>query len=327
MPGARPSDERGRGRDGSAWAACWGAVGERSGRRQGPRVADVQVLPAAETVASVLRQMDFLQAGIAALDRLIAQVAVASPQFRRLTAIPGVDAGTAAAVPAAIGDVRWFASARQVVPYLGLDPTSRGWGEEPARGERISKRGNRRCACCSWRRPLPRSGGPLRALRGAGACAATRKLAVLCWHLLSRDEGYAFDRPSLMAEKVRRLQLQAGAPHLPRGRHDGPRVNPAPAQHEAERILQAQADLAYRRLIDDWHASGPREVRARQRGAHLTGHRWQPRAAGSVSPIRCAWARRRPRALPVMVSHQRRRTGRHRASPASPSASTLRLPL
>jgi transposase len=229
-----------------------------------------QVLAEAEeeTVASGLRQIDFLQSEIAAIDRLIAKGAVGSPEFRRLMTIPGVDIGTAAAVLAAIGDVRRFASARELVAYLGLDPTSHQSGEAPARGGRISKRGNPQARSvlveAAW--TAIRSPGPLRAFaervranRGANkaAVAVARKLAVLCWHLLTREEDYAFSRPSLTAKKIRRLELAAGAPPLPR-RHDGPRISPAPGQREAERQLQAQAEQAYRRLIDDWHATGPK---------------------------------------------------------------------
>jgi len=138
----------------------------------------------------------------------------------------------------AIGDVRRFPSARHLVAYLGLDPVSRQSGETPARGGRISKRGNPQARCvlveAAW--TAIRSPGPLRAFgervrarRGANkaAVAVARKLAVLCWHLLTKEEDYAFGRPSLTAQKVRRLELQAGAERLPR-RHGGPRVSPAP---------------------------------------------------------------------------------------------------
>jgi hypothetical protein len=67
-------------------------------------------------------------------------------------------------------------------------------------------------------RPAP---GPLRAFyerikgrRGHGKAivAAGRKLAVLFWCLLYRGEDYAHQQPSLTAQKLRRLQLAAGAP-------------------------------------------------------------------------------------------------------------------
>ncbi|MGH2833429.1 MAG: hypothetical protein ACRDK2_11715 [Solirubrobacteraceae bacterium] len=79
---------------------------------------------------------------------------------------------------------------------------------------------------------------------------------MLCWHLLTKDQDYAFGRPSLARQKIRRLEVAAGAPRLPR-RHDGPPVNPTPGQRALEKELQQQSELAYRRLVDDWSTTPP----------------------------------------------------------------------
>jgi transposase len=42
--------------------------------------------------------------------------------------------------------------------------------------------------------------------------ATARKLAVLCWHLITRGEDYAYGRPSLLTQKLRKLELRAGMP-------------------------------------------------------------------------------------------------------------------
>jgi transposase len=42
--------------------------------------------------------------------------------------------------------------------------------------------------------------------------ATARKLAVLCWHLIVTREDYAYQRPSLTAQKLRALELRAGMP-------------------------------------------------------------------------------------------------------------------
>ena len=54
----------------------------------------------------------------------------------------------------------------------------------------------------------------IRARRGhqIAAVAVARKLAVLCWHLLSKDADYQWARPALVANKIRAMQLQAGQP-------------------------------------------------------------------------------------------------------------------
>jgi hypothetical protein len=168
----------------------------------------------------------------------------------------------------AIGDIDRFESPRQLVAYLGLDPMSRQSGESPAQLRRISKRGNPQ-ACAVLVEALwtaIRSPGPLRAFgervrarRGANkaAVAVARKLTVLCWHLLTKEEDYVFGRPSLTRKKVRRLELLAGAPHLG-SRHSGPRINAAPGEKAAELAVQAQAEGAYRRMIADWQATRPK---------------------------------------------------------------------
>jgi transposase len=222
----------------------------------------------AQTVESCLRHIDFLDGEVAALDRRIAKQALARPGFHRLLTIPGVDVGTAAAVIAAIGEINRFSSPGQLVAYLGLDPKVRQSGSEPARNGHISKRGDPQARAvlveAAWRAirtpgPLRAFGERVRARRGAqiAAVAVSRKLVVLCWRLLTKDEDYAFARPSLTRQKTRRLELLAGAPALPL-LHGGATVTPTPSQREAELALGHQAELAYRRLIADWRATAPR---------------------------------------------------------------------
>jgi hypothetical protein len=142
----------------------------------------------------------------------IAQQALAFPGFQRLLTIPGVDVGTAAAVIAAVGDITRFQSPGQLVAYLGLDPKVRQSGAEPARYGHISKRGDPQARSmlveAAW--ISIRSPGPLRAFgervrarknAQVAAVAVARKLVVLCWHPLTKDQDYAFARPSLTRQK------------------------------------------------------------------------------------------------------------------------------
>jgi len=177
----------------------------------------------AETLESVMRQIEFLDAEIAAVERLIAREVLGSPDARRLMTVPGVNVICAATFLAAIGDIRRFRSARALVAYLGLDPRVRQSGTEPARGGRISKRGSGsvRWALVEAATSVVRQPGPLRAFyqrlrarrgHGKAVVASARKLASLFWCLLSRSEDYAHQQPSLTAQKLRRLELTAGAP-------------------------------------------------------------------------------------------------------------------
>ena len=103
-----------------------------------------------------------------------------------------------------------------------------------------------------------RAPGPLRAFhqriaarrgRNIATVAVARKLAVIAWHMLSRGEDYAFARPSLTREKLRRLELMTGAERQ-KGKRIGVWVTKE--QHRLDKELAAQGELAYRRLVQDW---------------------------------------------------------------------------
>jgi transposase len=223
------------------------------------------------TLEGCLRQIDFLSGEVAALDREIARLALDWPEVLRLMTVPGVNVQTAAAFMASIGDIRRFPSPRKLVSYLGLDPRVRQSGNTPARHGRISKAGaseaRHMLGEAAWRVIL--TAGPLRAFfervrarRGpqVAATATARKLVVLFWHLLTRDEDYAFARPAMTRNKIRKLELLAGA-RPQKGRH-GIAGGKSKAVFDAERELSRQAEAAYRRLVTDWKATGPAKVGA-----------------------------------------------------------------
>ena len=208
-----------------------------------------------ETVDAALRQIEFLDSEIEAVERLIATEALESPQIRRLMTVPGVNVICAATFLAAIGDIRRFESPRKLVGYLGLDPRVSQSGSAPATHGRISKRGSVRARHAlveaSW--STIRQPGPIHAFyerirsrRGhqVAVVAAARKLAVLFWCLLTREEDYAYAQPSLTAKKLRLLEIRAGAPTL-KGTNTGTwatRQKMRKAKHE----LARQAEAAYR---------------------------------------------------------------------------------
>jgi transposase len=228
-----------------------------------------QVLPVDEsqTVQGCMRQLDFLTGEIDLIDRALAEQAVASQEIRRLMTIPGVGVTTAATMMATIGDVQRFATADRLVGYLGLDPRSRLAGAAPARHGRISKQGSSAARHvlveAAW--AAIKTPGPLRAFyqrvrarRGAqiAIVAVARKLAILCWHLLTKEQDYVYQRPTHVARKLRTLELQAGAASQ-KGKPVLPRPGTA-AEHKAkERALTQQAEHAYNRLVTDWKASAP----------------------------------------------------------------------
>lgn len=228
-------------------------------------------LPADEhqAIAGDLRQLDFLAAELKDVDREIAQISLAREDIKRLMTIPGVDMITAATMVATIGDVSRFPTSRHLIGYLGLDARVRQSGMTAARTGRISKEG-----CAEARRVLveaawsaKRVPGPLRAFgqriqarRGPqiATVAVARKIAVLCWHLLTRAEDYAHQRPTLHRRKLRKLELRAGAPSE-HGKHNANPVWETRTQDERERDLVAQAEASYKRSVADWKASAPKQ--------------------------------------------------------------------
>jgi transposase len=219
------------------------------------------------TLDGCLRQVDMLDAELTALDRELARRALVCGEIRRLMTIPGVNVQTAAAFMAAIGDIRRFPSAKQLVGYLGLDPRVRQSGNREARHGHISKTGSSLARGmlgeAAW--SVAQAPGPLRAFfervpsrKGpqVAATATARKLCCLFWCLLTREQDYAFARPAMTRFKLRQLELAAGAPPR-RGTAGIAGGHKTKAVRDPERELALQAEAAYRRTIADWQASGP----------------------------------------------------------------------
>ena len=236
-------------------------------------------LEEAETVQAGLRHIEFLDTEIEQVERLIATEALKSRQVRRLMTVPGVNVICAAIFLAAVGDIRRFKGSRPVVAYLGLDPRVYQSGSGPARGGRISKQGSpqARWALVEAARSVVLQPGPMhafyeriRARKGHNAAivAVARKLAVLFYCMLTREEDYAHQQPSLTAQKLRRLELKAGAPTR-KGNPSGTRAT-REKMRQAEKRLAAQAEASHKRSVADWKAASPKNKDA---GASVTAGR------------------------------------------------------
>lgn len=227
-----------------------------------------QDVPADEwrSIDALLRQLDFHGEELAAVERDIAIEAIDDPVVARLMTVPGIDVAVAVSIVAAVGDFSRFEDPNRLVSYLGLNPRVRQSGNGPAVHGRITKAGRAQArgmiveaAFSACRAP-----GPLRAFyrrvndrRGfqVATVATARKMAVLCWHLINRDEDYAFARPSLTAHKRRKLELAAG---------DTSRRGPV------------------RGATHDYHIKQPRDhekaiVEQQERAYEVTVAHWQPK--------------------------------------------------
>jgi transposase len=229
-----------------------------------------------ETIEAAMRHIEFLDAEIEEVERLIAKQALLSPDARHLLTVPGVNVICAATFLAAIGDIRRFKNSRQLVGYLGMDPKVRQSGSSPARSGRISKQGSpqARWALVEAAWSVVQQPGPMRAFdqrirarRGFGIAivATARKLAALFWCLLTRGENYAHQQPSLTAKKLRRLELKAGADKYSQAAAGVWSTNQR--MREFERKLAQQAEASYVRMVRDWQSSAPKKKEA---GASVT---------------------------------------------------------
>ena len=182
-----------------------------------------QVLPDDEqrSVDALLRQLEFHGTELHEVERDIAIEAIDDPVVARLMTVPGIDVAVAISILAAVGDFSRFDDPNRLVSYLGLNPRVNQSGNSRAKHGRITKAGRSqaRGMLVEAAFAASRSPGPLRAFykriksrRGlqVAIVATARKLTVLCWHLVTKDQDYAFARPGLSARKRRNLELAAG---------------------------------------------------------------------------------------------------------------------
>ena len=229
-----------------------------------------QELPADEqrSVEALIRQLDFHGDELAEVEQDIAVDAVEDPVIARLMTVPGINVTVAMSIVAAVGDFSRFESPDRLVSYLGLNPRVSQSGDRPPSHGRITKAGRAqaRGMLVEAAFSASRAPGPLRAFyrrikdrRGfqIATVATARKMTVLCWHLITKEEDYAFARPSLVAHKRRSLELAAGAQS-----QRGPVAGPSRDYHikqlrDAEKVLVEQEERAYEVLVAHWQPKKP----------------------------------------------------------------------
>ena len=240
-----------------------------------------QVLPDDEraTVERHLRELDRLGEDLEVLDRDIGSAVVDDPAVKRLLTIAGVNVTVATGLVAAIGDVRRFSSPQKLVSYFGLNPRVRQSGLGLAQHGRISKVGRAHARAllveAAW--AAAKAPGPLhaffvriRARRGhqVAAVATARKMAVLVWHLLTKEADYLWARPALVAQKVRALELQAGRPAKKGNKRGSTYAYNVKELRDREKAIAEQAERAYEHLVASWR---PKPGRKRTGAASAAG--------------------------------------------------------
>ncbi len=209
-------------------------------------------------VDSDLRQLEFLQKEIAALDLELAQRGHSNDQVKLLMTLPGVDVGTAAALLAAWGDFSRFPDADHAASYLGLAPSTKQSAEHCYHGP-ITKRGNStaRWMLIEAAQHLDKHPGPLghffrrlmkKKTRNVAVVAAARKLAMIGWLMLKGNEPYRYAIPRSTETKLAKLRVKATGQRRKSGPPKGVKASaklppPVPGESRKSRTIKSLAAI------------------------------------------------------------------------------------
>src|SRR5262249_25363542 len=136
-----------------------------------------------------------------------------------LMTLPGVDVTCAQTLLAALGDVKRFRDGDHAAGYLGLAPSTKQSADKCYHGP-ITKRGNShaRWMLVQAAQRVDKHPGPLGVFfrrlarkknRNVAVVAAARKLVVIAWHMLTKNEPYRYAQPKGTASKLARLRVKA----------------------------------------------------------------------------------------------------------------------
>jgi transposase len=219
-------------------------------------------------------ELDRLGEDLALIDHDIARSVLDDEAIKRLMTITGVNLTVAAGLMAAIGDIGRFKSPQKLVSYFGLNPRVRQSGLGAAHHGRISKVGRSHARAmlveAAW--AAAKTPGPLhaffvriRARRGhqVAAVAVARKLAVLCWHMLTKEQDYLWARPALVANKLRAMELQAGEPQKKGNKRGAAYAYNIKTLRDQEMAIARQAEQSYERVVERWKTRPPKDQGAR----------------------------------------------------------------
>lgn len=183
-----------------------------------------QLLPTLDAQGQLLIQSDLrllqaLQQELETLGQLLAQRGWQDPRVRLLMTLPGVDVAVAEAVLAALGDLERFRAPEQAAAYLGLVPSTHQSADKCYHGP-ITKRGNNqaRWMLIQAAQHMGQHPGPLghffrrlkqRKNHNVAVVATARKLVMIAWHMLHKNEPYRYAVPRSTETKLAALRVHA----------------------------------------------------------------------------------------------------------------------
>lgn len=186
-----------------------------------------QALPEADRlqIRHLLGQLDVLQEDLAETDRLIAQKASQDPRIARLMQVSGISYTIAYSALAIIGDINRFSSPNKLPAYAGLVPRQHQSGDGDYHGS-ITKTGSPLLrwlmveaarAAIRWDPHLRKIYNRIARRRGSSIAvvAIARRLLVLIWHLLTKNDIYYYLQSQTFVNKLQNWAYRIGRAQLP----------------------------------------------------------------------------------------------------------------
>ena len=170
-------------------------------------------------IESDLTLLAGVQQQIDRFERVLAERGWSDDRVKLLMTLPGVDVATAETVLAALGDINRFATPEKAAAYLGLVPSTRQSAQKCYHGP-ITKRGNvqARWMLIQAAQSIARHPGPLGAFfrrlkqkknHNVAVVAVARKLVMIAWFMLTKNEPYRYALPRSTETKLSRLRVTA----------------------------------------------------------------------------------------------------------------------
>jgi transposase len=165
-----------------------------------------------------LRLHDAIEREIETLEEELARRGYHDARVKLLMTLPGVDVMVAETLVAALGDVSRFPTADHAASYVGLTPSTRQSADRCYHGP-ITKAGNShaRWSLVQAAHHAAKHPGPLgyffkklskKKNYNVAVVAAARKLVVIAWHMLTKNEPYRYATPASTAQKLARLRIR-----------------------------------------------------------------------------------------------------------------------
>lgn len=225
---------------------------------------------------SDLRRHDAIQREIDTLEEELARRGYGDARVKLLMTLPGVNVMVAETLLAALGDVSRFPDGDHAASYLGLVPSTRQSGDRCYHGP-ITKAGNShaRWSLVQAAHSVARHPGPLghffnklakKKNYNVAVVATARKLVVIAWHMLTKNEPYRYAIPRSTEEKLRRLRVKATGQRRKSGPRKGAKTGPLVAG--GGRTIKSLARVYQEEGLPEPRALPPGEQRmVRQSGA------------------------------------------------------------